>query len=101
MEIADRNWKRIWQVVADAASEIEKIARENLQVESSIQKDETVPIPDDRLAYSISETAKLFGRSHTYIRKCIALGQIKPMNQPGRTLISRKEIDRFMGTRQK
>jgi hypothetical protein len=99
MATTNRDWQRIWQVVADAAAEIEKIARETSRSNQAFQNDETVPVPDDRLAYSISETAKLFGRSHTYIRKCIALGQMKPINQPGRTLISRKEIDRFMGTR--
>jgi len=52
---------------------------------------------DERLAYSVAETAKLLGKTHTTVRSYIALGEIRPIDhKKGRILISRKEINRFL-----
>jgi len=97
MEPSNHNWKRIWQIVAKAAAEIEEIARENADIEKSAALDKDSWLDDERLAFSISEVAKLLGKTHTTVRRYIALGRITPIDYPqGQILISKKEIDRFL-----
>lgn len=57
------------------------------------------PFPEDdpRLAYSIKETAKLLGVTHTTVRRWIALGRLKTIDTPGWIRISRKDINEFLG----
>lgn len=54
-------------------------------------------LADPRLAWSISETAKLLGVTHTTVRRWIALGRLKPIETSGWIRISQHEINRFLG----
>lgn len=96
MTQSNQNWSRIWQVIANAAAEIEKIARENANPEMSNISTSNRENQDERLAYSVLEAAKLVGKSHSYSGDAWRPEKIKAIELSGRILISRKEMDRFL-----
>jgi hypothetical protein len=58
------------------------------------------PIPlTERLAFSASEFASLFGRSATWGYRQIYSGRVKPILDCGRILVPRSEVDSLLARR--
>jgi hypothetical protein len=50
----------------------------------------------ERLAFSPRESGAVIGKSATYIYRQIYAGQLKPISDCGRLMISRDELQRFL-----
>jgi hypothetical protein len=67
------------------------------QTQSRVAR-ESIPL-DERLGYSPAEFASLFGRSPTWAYRQIYAGRVKPIDDCGRIIIPRVEVESVIARR--
>lgn len=78
----------------------EKLHSQRAQTQSrSARKLKPIVLSDlaGRLAFSPREAGAVVGKSPTYIYRQFYAGRLKPISDCGRMMISRAELDRFLG----
>lgn len=70
-----------------------------LNVEHSDGRDVVIAIPDEHIAYSVTDAGRVIGVSRSTICRMIAAGEIAPIKLRARTLVPRTELERIISQR--